>query len=520
MSETNSTDKQSTDKYHDRDGYVRSNISSSPDVGDLDEACTEASQSHRSNAQISNSKLGKLNAGTIVSVPDSGCSKDAELVGCESLLKLFEQAEADIEGFRGTGAKLRLSRLGRENLFLPMIDDGAHYLIGMKPQKMYAFLEKEQKRPMPIGRTARSELFNKGAGYQTAKKFFAWIKPLSQEFAKACDDDRYVLLEKGLKTSSNAGAWLSLLTGLQASKSCRDGHWSEHGLQLNFLERRCLADIQMLTQIRGLIDAGKLNSDDAVSIMQLMLPYWREHALVPELELKKFARAVEMHAAGRLDGDAAIIELLTSSFQLYLDFYFHLFASYEVGCLINQVADKTALKEQQGGLYQAIGRFVAAYSGDTVRHKRCCFGEWLEVIRLAISKHRYSLGVMEMSMSIGLELDPDDGRGNTKESKNYDTFRSWRNGKDRPTFERLECFFDNLANSIEEGTKAEFHFLLRSLMAIGIDELVKHWRGQLKDTNELQDTEPVMAGLYAAIGRYEVYYQHYLDKALNEIAEA
>lgn len=426
---------------------------------------------------------------------------------------LLALLEASSEEMRREKSKFRLKNFGVESIFLPSLDASIEYIFGMSFKQILEATEKRSGCTIPINRSSWFDMFNRGVGYPTAKKFINWIKPSYAAFFSRCDALSRSMLNRGIRARSSAGHWLCFVGGMRASVAYQQQEFAaEYQPQFDFILQRCDADIAMFSKIRGLIDSGEVAKQDAVAIMRLMLPYWQKYSLVPKDELLAYQNALVLHASGKLIGEEAIAALLSSYCYLYLDFYLNLFASYEVGCALTYRNDQSDLTSKKGLLCRSLTRFLLNIDDES--KTSTCFGELLEEVRDAISKNFGELSIRQMARHIPIKSDLSNPSAETDSDRCYNTLKAWRKGKDVPSREVLEKFFANLTEKIGPGHNEQL--ILMCNMAIGLDKMRKNWAQQLSTAKELKNTAPLVKVFSEVIGRYDTYYLHHLQLQLNK----
>lgn len=424
-----------------------------------------------------------------------------------AVMDFFAYLESSSEGMRREKSKFRLNQFGNESLFLPSMEKSIDYILGIPFKQMFDILENGFGRPMPIGRSTRFEMFNGGVGYPTAKKFIDWLRPSFADFSSRCDEFSRELLERGFREHSSAGHWLSFIGGMRCSNAYQQPEFaSEYRPQFDFILQRCDADIDMHRQINELIKSGELTKNDSVAIVKQMLPYWRKHSLVPHDELQAYENGFVLHASGNLSSDEAINAFLRAHCFAYLDFYLHLIASYEVGCVLTYRTEQSDLTRQKGLLCRAITRFSQKI--DEEANTTTCFGEFLDEVRDAISKNVVQLSAREMARYIPLNNAASHPSAETEADRCYNTLKAWRKGKEVPSRELLGQFWVNLTEKICPGSAEQLS--LMSKMAIGLDKKRKNWEQQLAAAKELKNAVPSIKAFSDVIRRYDTYYEHHL----------
>ncbi|WP_412500794.1 hypothetical protein [Shewanella chilikensis] len=427
--------------------------------------------------------------------------------------------DGELEAMRGTNQKFSLSKHGMKNFFLPSLNECSECVIGMSFNKLIEFLEVQQGRQIRISRNSRSAMFNKGVGNPTAKKFVEWLKPALGKWAESIDKSSAEILNKGASDTTTAGDWLCLIAGMSASKAFKDPYVaSEHQPLFAFLEERCDINIEMIKVIKNRIDSGAICSKSSAEVFYAMRPFWQRSTEIPDSEFENYQRSLVLYEDGTLD-DEWKLSLFKSYFHLHFDFFLNLFSSYEVGCVITYTPNRDELKTKSGILCRAITRFVK--NSKMEKYNLTCFGELLEEIRDVMSKFNKEnnckeLSKREMSMSVPMVLDPINPSEESDADRHYKKFKSWQSGKEFPTIQSVETFLDNLTKDLGQANNTQITLLC--MMAIWLDKEIMKCHETLLKSKEIDTVEPVMDGLFAAIGRYEVYYRHHLQKHMNRIA--
>lgn len=424
--------------------------------------------------------------------------------------------DGELEAMRGTNQKFSLNQNGKKNIFLPSLYECSECVIGMSFSKLIEFLEVQQGRQIRISRNSRSAMFNKGVGNPTAKKFVEWLKPALVKWAESIDKTSAEILKKGAVDTTTAGNWLCLIAGMSASEAFKDPYFaSEYHPLLEFLKERCDINIEMTKVIKDRVDSGAMCSKSSAEVFSAMRNYWQRCTEIPDSEFENYQRSLVLYENGKLDNESKL-SLFKSYFHLHFDFFLNVFSSYEVGCVITYTPNRDELKTKNGIFCRAITRFVK--NSKKEEYNLTCFGELLEEIRDIISKnnkeHNFKvLSKREMSMSLPMGLDPTNPSKESDADRYYKKLKSWKSGKEFPSMESVEKFLDSLTEDIGQAYNAQLTQLC--MTALWLDKEISKWRELLDNSKEIDTVEPVMDGLFAAIGRYEVYYQRHLLKHMN-----
>ncbi|MCS6230964.1 hypothetical protein G3488_08890 [Shewanella baltica] len=441
---------------------------------------------------------------------DQGC-----LAPSADDIDLFSYAEKLSEEMREKKVKFRLNYSGKDNFFLPSLNECIEFIVGMSLRQALEVAAEQSGRPLPFSRSGWFAMFSKGVGYPTAKKFLNWMKPSYEAINSKGDALSKALLMKGATELSSAGDWLSLVGGMRASEAYQQQEFAgEYSVQFDFIIQRCDAHIEMVKRITYIIENAEVDKKDSVAIMRLMRPYWEQFSLVPKAELLAYENGLVLHAAGKLLEEEPIASLMKSYCYLHLDFYLHLFASYEVGCIITYGTAPSELNNKKGLLCRAITRFSSNECGELPSIS--CFGEFLEEIRDVISKNYGKLSHRKMAKYIPMKCDPVNPSSESESDRCYNTLKAWKKGKDIPSQDTLERFLDNLTQEIGPGHNPQL--ILMGNMALGIDKSLKSWCEQLTQSKELTDISPLIKAFLNVVGRYELYYKHHLELQFVRLA--
>ncbi|MDG5901559.1 hypothetical protein ACE02Y_13100 [Shewanella xiamenensis] len=428
----------------------------------------------------------------------------------------LENLRAFPERIKGSQETFHLNT-HRTNFFLPPERDCFNFIVGMPFKQLMKQVER-LAGTAPISRSSWFELFKGGVGYRTANKVIRWFEKVYVACSSRYDDTSKRLLQKGMKDRTTSGGWLCFIGGLRASTAYQQPDFAaEFQPQIEFLLARCEANTEMSTSIFNAIKNDEINEAATSEVMALMLPFWRQYSLVPHAELEAYAKALEQHDAGALVGSEAIESLFRSYFYLYLDFYLHLFASYEVGCVLTYTLDKSELKTKKGILCRALTHY-ATRNLEAI-NSTTCFGEFLEEFRDAISKNIMALSKYDFARNIPMKAAREELPYSEESKRHYDKYRAWIKGKELPSREVLEAFFDNVADFIERDSYATEILILMCNMTMGLDKLNNSWQQQLAKTSAANSSDKLISYFYDAIGRYERYYQYHLNLQLNRATE-
>ncbi|QYJ99365.1 hypothetical protein K0J45_09305 [Shewanella alkalitolerans] len=446
-------------------------------------------------------------------------SADAMMEFGETSFDILSMLEAHIQKPREKTQKFSLGKPKTHNFFLPSFYQCSECIMGMPFNKLIEFMEEQQGRKLRISRNSRSAMFNKGVGNPTAKKFIEWLKPVIAKFSREIDLRTTEIFKRGAVDTSTSGDWLCLMAGIRTSESFHDPYViSEYYPLFVFLEERCDINIEMIKVIKGRVDSGAICSESSAEVFSAMRTYWQNCTEIPDSAFENYQRSLFLYEDGRFD-DECKLSLFKSYFHLHFDFFFNLFSSYEVGCVITYTPNRDELKTKNGILCRSITRFVK--KSKLEKYNLTCFGELLEEIRDVISKinkehHCKELSKREMSMSLPMALDQTNPSEESDADRYYKKFKSWQSGREFPTMPSVERFLDNLTK--EFGQAINTQITLLCMMAIWLDKEIRKWCEALSKSKDIDTVEPIMDGLLAAIGRYEVYYHHHLQKHINRKA--
>lgn len=418
-----------------------------------------------------------------------------------------------LEDIRGEKSKFKLNHFGIESFFLPSPEKSVEYIYGMTFKQMFKMIEVSSGNTLPISRSSWFELFKGGVAYPTAKKLLNWLMLSYSDFLSRTNLFTRKLIVRGISEASVAGQWLSFIAGIKASRAYQEPDVSkEYEVLMDFVIRRCDAESAMRSEIRGFINNGKLDKNDAIGILKLMQPYLYQSTLIPKSELDAFENVIVLYRGENKISETNIVEFTRAYCFIQHDFYLNLFASYEVGCVLAYQDDKSDLTERKGLMCRAITK--RALNAVDASGKNTFFGELLEEIRDVISKNIKELGFREMARHIPLNTDASNPSAESESDRCYNTFKAWRAGKEVPSFERLDKFLFNLCESIGQDIHAQL--LIMCNMVIGLDKLQRNWEQLLSSVSEIKNKEPLYNIFPEVISRYETYYEHHLQLQLNK----
>lgn len=418
-----------------------------------------------------------------------------------------------LEGIRGENAKFHLNHFGIESFFLPSPEICVEYIYGMSFKQIFKFAGDTSGRSLPISRSSWFELFKTGVGYPTAKKFINWLIPLYSELFSRADLVTRKLIARGMREPSVAGKWLSFVAGIRSSKAYQQPNVAaEHQVFIDFILERCNTESAMRNEIRVLADNKKLDKQDAIGIFNRILPYLHQFTLIPATELEAFQNSLLIISSENLSTEDTISGLIKAYCFMLQDFYLSLFASYEVGCVLTYTDNKMDLRIKKGLMCRAITRCALNAVDET--GKNTFFGELLEEIGDVISKNLKDFSFREMASYIPLNTDESNPSAESDSDRCYNTFKSWRKGKEVPSLERLEKFIISLCEGIGAGNHAQL--LVMCNMTIGLDIIRRDWEKLLSSITEIKNTGHLDKIFPEVISRYETYYEHHLQLQLNK----
>jgi hypothetical protein len=421
----------------------------------------------------------------------------------------YDYLTDDLENIFERGDKLRFSKFGSKSIYLPSWSTVMHFLGWTNPSlEMLSLIEEHSGVPLKVSRTARYDLFTqKGVAERSGVEIFNWLTTTAEPFFKQSHLNLQADIERSIKVGSNAGDWLSGITGFKTQARLNDNDdYFELGPLLGYLEQRCREDITFLESTKRKINLQQIDTSRPDTCWELQLPIWQASSLVEEAVLNEFLFHIKNIVSKEEYTNTQKLAFIRCYLPVYFDFYFGAFASFEVGCVLYYREEQKSLKSKKG----VLNRVITSYAINT--KIKSCFEALLDEFRTIIPHKNSKMTWTDLASFIPVEYDESEqiSSATKLKRKKIDRMKVWRSKKDFPSYKVLYGFLDNLCESFGEPRNDTLRDLC--LITMGIDrQITELSKLGVKDGITQYEMESEIRSMFTT---YDKYYQFTLDKYL------
>jgi hypothetical protein len=410
--------------------------------------------------------------------------KDKQATILEQNNTILDNFHHDLKDCADEQNKVKIIDFKSPSFFLPPTSKVQELLGNMDNQKpLIDLVESFFGIQLKISRTSKYALFNQGVGLRTVNKIVNWLKNIPIPWKELINRRLMAKVERSIRVGSNAGSWLSSISGFRLSDH------GEFEPLLSFIEQRCNTEVELLLRIK---EAEKPTSDDIAAKWQAQQPLWRGNPYIPPNITESVTELILLEQQGKKLNEQQSLSFVESYFYLYFDFYLEAITYYEIGYLIHFHFDVNQDKiENQLGL---LTRVINAYAAQD--NRKTCFSCLLKEF-----KELYKTSYRNLASFIVIEESEPSLSGEFLEDKQYKQFKDWRNGKNLPGKAKLTRFLKNLDKyaNIESGS-ITFDMCR---ITMGVDKLVNELLLQTKNVNCKQvDVEVAIKKVLSNIPNY------------------
>jgi hypothetical protein len=428
---------------------------------------------------------------------------------CDESTSLYNYLADDLENIYERGDKLRFSQLGTQSVYLPSWFTVMHFLGWTNPSlKVLSFIEEHSGVPLKVSRTARYDLFTqKGVAGRSGVEIFNWLTRATESFLKQPQSNLLQDIKSATEVGSNAGDWLSGIAGYktQAKFKFKDDYFEFTPL-IKYLEQRCREDVTFLESTKRKIKQQQIDTSRPDTCWALQLPLWQTSSLVEEAVLNEFLFHFKNIASKEVYSKTQKMAFIRCYLPVYFDFYFGVYASFEVGCVLYYRDDQESLKSKT----DILNRVITSYAINT--KIKSCFEALLDEFRTIIPHQDSKMTWTDLASFIPVKFDESEQRSSATKlkRKKIDRMKVWRSKKDFPSYEMLYGFLDNLCGSFGEPRNDTLRDLC--LITMGIDrQITELSKLGVRDGIAQYEMELEIRSMFTT---YDKYYQFTLDKYL------
>ena len=386
--------------------------------------------------------------------------------------------------------------------FLPSIGETAKFF-GIKNSSDFflSLIEEECQVSLDIKKPSRYALLKKGVGKKIANAFFDWFKSLPIPIEKIIDNKLYDKVKEYQQAGSYGGDWIigAYSANYKKSRNYKD----ELTPVLDFLAIRCDEDFEYLSNAKREIKANNIQAQE--KLLEVALSCWDDSKLIEQRHVENYKTIVQQYSSAKTLSSEQALTSSEAYFSLYLDFYFHFIAAYEVGCILCFTPSKSEAQNKKG----ILNRAIKSYSGNI--EVKSCFHGLLNEFSDVISKTSEELTQRKMATFIPIERSHSSDQ--SLEDRQYNRLKEWRKSKNLPSDKLLREFLDNMATFSGKEVLDPIVFLSKIAIALdkNIDELFEQIIKEREDINPQKADEVIRT----ILGTYPKYYQYHFDKHID-----
>ena len=359
---------------------------------------------------------------------------------------------------------------------------------------------------LPVSKSSVFHLSSRGVGKPTFKKIYTWFKSLSPKINEVFNLQVYKKTSKAIRVTSNASTYYSYIHGFNFSKKCNNND-NELNILIDWLVERSNADYLMMSEIHNIAKSKSIDDKKSPKdIWQLQKPYWQSNSLVPRQQLNilnEFYNS-DKKLEGYTEEDG--LALIEATYHLIFDFYLSAIANYEVGLhsYYRRIDENYKPKKGTSFFTNVLNTFIESDESNG------CFDSVLIELKELVSSNDKPMTWRRLASFVPLEKSQSDytESGESLNDRQYKQLKDWRNGKNLPSFLRLEKFIKAIFAS--HGNYDSLAMLMYFRISRGIDT-------KIQECFEQTHSEKVIPIFKTVIGQYPSYFEHYTDK-LNKAA--
>ncbi|WP_457934210.1 hypothetical protein LOS73_20035 [Pseudoalteromonas sp. SCSIO 43210] len=405
------------------------------------------------------------------------------------------------------GNKYVFKNINFKSMYLPPLNEVAQLLhLPSNISGMITHAQSFYDSELPVSQSSIFHLSSRGVGKPTFKKIYTWFKSLSPKINDVFNLQVYKKISKAMRVTSNASIYYSCTHGFNFSKKSNNND-NELNLLIDWLEERSNADYLMMNKIHNQAKLKAINIKAPKDIWQLQKPYWQSHSLVPRQQLNiinEFYNSDKKREDYTEEDGLALIE---ATYHLTFDFYLSAIANYEAGLhsYYFRLDENYNPKKGSSFFINVLNTLVESEEANG------CFDAVLIELKELVSSNDKPMTWRKLASFIPFEKSKSDytESGESLNDRQYKQLKDWRNGKNLPSFLRLEKFINAICAS--HGNYDSLAILMYFRISRGIDT-------KIQECFEQTYSEKTIPIFKTVIGQYPSYFKHYTDK-LNKAAK-
>ncbi|MBQ4852774.1 hypothetical protein [Pseudoalteromonas sp. MMG012] len=407
---------------------------------------------------------------------------------------ITDKFHKDLIGSVDQQNKVKISDIKSMSFYLPPIIKVQELLGVISNQKqLIDLLESYFEKPLKISTTNKYAIFKQGVGLRTVNKIMSWVKEIPFPWEKLASKKVMTRVIKSNRAGSNAGAWLSTISGFRVSYHSEKK--DEFTPLFNFIEKRCSTEDDLILRVQKDVEAGKLKPNDIAAVWAAQQSLWVKNPYIPHDISENIIELMLKHQQRGKLTQQQTLDFIECYLYLFYDFYLEAITHFEIGCRMRYGTDQDKIENDLGMITKAINAYA------TQDDIRTCFAGILKEFRDALSQLGSETSFRKLASFIEInEAEPGEF-GESKEDKQYKQLKDWRNGKNLPSNKKLKAFLRNIDEYAEKKSGSLTFEMCK--IAMGIDRLVRELLGQAQKENCKQvDVEIVIKKVLSNIPNY------------------
>lgn len=398
------------------------------------------------------------------------------------------------------GNKYVFKNIHFKSVYLPPLNEVAQLLhLPSNISGMITHAQSFYNSDLPVSQSSIFHLSSRGVGKLTFKKIYTWFKSLSPNINEVFNLKVYKKTTRAMKVTSNASTYYSCIYGFNASKKSNKND-NELNLLIDWLEARSQFDYLMMSEIHNKAKSKNIDKKSPKDIWQLQKPYWQSHSLVPRQQLNiinEFYNSDKKREDHTEEDGLALIE---ATYHLIFDFYLSAIANYEVGLHSYYRRLDENYKPKKGASFftNVLNTLIESDESNG------CFDSVLIELKELVSSNGKPMTWRRLASFIPLKKSPSDNpdSGESLNDKQYKQLKDWRNGKNLPSFLKLEEFINAVFD--KHGNYDSLALTVYFRIARAIDT-------KIQECYEQAHSEKTIPIFKTVIGQYPSYFKHYTD---------
>ncbi len=399
--------------------------------------------------------------------------------------------------------KFKFPLIDNPSLILPSTNDVIKLFTGknMTLRQFVRFIEAQNNIKSPVSDSSLDSASRKGVGIRVARKIFSFFDKVIPSHVIANISEKMPLDSEKVPVGSNYWLWFAAIAGFKPFG------YEEFKPLIEFLELRGQQEKRLFEELIPLRKKEQITADAHACM--------RKHYL-EIIHLDKNAMDVFFNVVSNsMEGSAVTVDVNTLStlLQVKLDFYFCLFASFEVGLIRNAIKHDPKIKSNNPGACEngIFCRWMPTFKEGDSTALTSPFEQFLIYLRKLAGQGEGPITwrCLAKSIPIGDEDKkyPDE---DAKLEAQIDRLKDWRKSSYYPSRQVLERLFLNLSG--EEDVTAVMDL---AYFAIALDRLVKSDLALISQEKGID----ALAAIKEGYSSYPLYWAKYKAMYLDPVMD-